>query len=47
MSFQILKIIDTISQLYYLPLSMERFQKYLYLLQGEKKGRLAFAYCWI
>lgn len=37
MRFEIVKVLDKIQELYKLPKSSERFDKYLYMLQGEFK----------
>lgn len=40
MKFELLKVLDKIKGLYQLPRSKERFDKYLYLLQGENKDEM-------
>ena len=40
MKFELLKILDKILELYQLPRNKERFDKYLYLLQGTNKDEM-------
>ena len=40
MGFQVIKILDTMRELYKMPKSKERFDRYLYLLQGEEKDEM-------
>ncbi len=42
MVFKVLPVIDIMIDLYKQPLSIDRFQAYIKLLQGETKGNLAF-----
>ncbi|MEZ5043417.1 MAG: hypothetical protein R2828_26205 [Saprospiraceae bacterium] len=40
MKFELLKVLDNILDLYKLPRNKERFDKYLYLLQGANKDEM-------